>query len=302
MAEDISNKLVIAISSRALFDLSTSNQIFEERGIKDYTAYQIEHENDVLEPGVAFNMVEKLLKINDKESLVEVILLSRNNADTGLRIFNSIEHHGLNITRAAFTNGSNRYKYVQAFGAKLFISANHVDVESALNAGCAAATILPSSQSQSRDDKLRIAFDGDAVIFSDEAEQVFQTDGIDAFHKSEVQHASTPLNVGPFRDFLQSLHQIQQRFPKDNCPIKTALVTARSAPAHERVIRTLRSWQVRVDEAVFLGGLKKAPFLEAFGADIFFDDQQNNCENASEKVASAHVPNGIINRKTKTPT
>lgn len=297
MADDISNKLVIAISSRALFNLTESNRVFEEHGIEKYTAYQIERENEILEPGVAFNMVEKLLRINQTKELVEVILLSRNNADTGLRIFNSIRHYGLDITRAAFTNGANRYKYVQAFGAKLFISANAGDVESAIDAGCAAAAILPSTQSQSRDDKLRIAFDGDAVLFSDEAEQVFQQSGIDAFHQSEANNADTPLNVGPLQEFLQSLHQIQKHFPESECPIKTALVTARSAPAHERVIKTLRSWDVRVDEAVFLGGLKKAPFLEAFGADIFFDDQKPNCENASEKVASAHVPSGIVNKK-----
>jgi 5'-nucleotidase len=236
--------------------------------------------------------------MNQFGEFVEVILLSRNNADTGLRIFNSIEHYGLDITRAAFTNGGNRYKYIQAFGAQLFLSANASDVESALQAGCAAATILPSSQSQSRDDKLRIAFDGDAVIFSDEAEQVFQKEGIEAFHQSEANKAKTPLNVGPFQSFLQALHQLQRRFDMDECPIKTALVTAREAPAHERVIRTLRNWNVRVDEAVFLGGLNKAAFLDAFGADLFFDDQRHHCESASTLVAAAHVPNGIINQPT----
>ena len=295
MPEDISNRLVIAISSRALFDLSHSNQIFEEQGLEKYTEYQIEHENDILEPGVAFGMINKLLKMNQHGELVEIILLSRNNADTSLRIFNSIEHYGLNITRAAFTNGGNRYKYVQAFGAKLFLSANRSDVESALQAGCAAATILPTSTSTSRDEKLRIAFDGDAVLFSDEAEKVFQSQGIDAFHNSESQKANIPLTIGPFQRFLHALHQLQQQFPILDCPIKTALITARSAPAHERVIRTLRNWEVRVDEAVFLGGLNKREFLDAFGADIFFDDQTHHCESASEVVTAAHVPSGIMN-------
>ncbi len=296
MPEDISHRLVIAISSRALFDLNDSNEIFEKEGIDRYTEYQIEHENDILEPGVAFHMVNKLLDINQYGEFVEIILLSRNNADTSLRIFNSIEHYNLNITRAAFTNGGNRYKYVKAFGAKLFLSANASDVESALNAGCAAATILPHSNSQSRDAKLRFAFDGDAVLFSDEAEQVFQRDGIDAFHQSEAKQAHTPLNVGPFGDFLLALQKVQKHFPLNECPIKTALVTARSAPAHERVIRTLRNWQVRVDEAVFLGGLNKAEFLDAFGADIFFDDQHQHCHHAAAHVGAAHVPNGIINQ------
>lgn len=295
MPEDISNRLVIAISSRALFDLSHSNQIFEEQGLEKYTQYQIENENKILKPGVAFPMINKLLKINNTTQSVEIILLSRNNADTSLRIFNSIEHYGLNITRAAFTNGGNRYKYVQAFGAKLFLSANPADVESALNAGCAAATIIPSSTSQSRDEKLRIAFDGDAVLFSDEAEQVFQKQGIDAFHHSEAEKANIPLNNGPFQQFLHALHELQQHFDPMNCPIKTALITARSAPAHERVIRTLRQWNVRVDEAVFLGGLNKKAFLDAFGADIFFDDQTHHCQSASEVVTAAHVPSGIMN-------
>ena len=295
MPEDISNRLVIAISSRALFDLSESNRIFEEHGIEKYTQYQIEHENDILQPGVAFAMIQKLLNMNKYGELTEVILLSRNNADTGLRIFNSIEHYGLDITRAAFTNGGNRYKYVKAFGAKLFISANQSDVISALQAGCAAATILPSTIKKSGDDKLRIAFDGDAVIFSDEAEQVFQREGIEAFHQSEADNADTPLNIGPFQNFLQALHQLQKTFPNNECPIRTALVTAREAPAYERVIKTLRDWHVRVDEAIFLGGLNKSEFLEAFGADIFFDDQRHHCESASHTVASAHVPNGIIN-------
>lgn len=295
MPEDISHRLVVAISSRALFDLHKSNLIFEQEGLDKYTEYQIENENKILKPGVAFNMVKKLLNMNQHGELVEVILLSRNNADTGLRIFNSIEHYGLDITRAAFTNGGNRYKYIQAFGAKLFLSTNQSDVVSALAAGCAAATILPTSKSQSRDEKLRIAFDGDAVIFSDEAEQIFQSGGIEAFHNSESEKAKTPLNVGPFQDFLQALHKLQQLFTLDECPIKTALVTAREAPAHERVIRTLRNWNVRVDEAVFLGGLNKTAFLDAFGADLFFDDQRHHCESASSLVGAAHVPNGIVN-------
>ncbi len=299
MPEDISERLVVAISSRALFNLSKSNQIFEEKGLEQYTEFQVAHENDILEPGVAFPMVKKLLNMNQHGDLVEVILLSRNNADTSLRIFNSIEHYKLKITRAAFTNGGNRYKYIKAFNAKLFLSANPEDVESALSAGCAAATIIPSAQSQLRDEKLRIAFDGDAVIFSDEAEKIFQSKGLDAFHANEASKASTPLDVGPFRDFLIALHNLQQQFPSDICPIKTALVTARSAPAHERVIRTLREWNVRVDEAVFLGGLSKGDFLDAFGADIFFDDQKVHCESASKQVATAHVPNGIVNQKHK---
>lgn len=295
MTEDISHKLRIGISSRALFDLTKSNEIFEKQGLDAYIEHQISHENDILEPGVAFPMVQKLLDINNHGDLVEVILLSRNSADTSLRIFNSILHHQLKITRATFTNGHNRYKYVKAFDTHLFLSANPEDVQSALNAGIAAATILPNSKSHNASEELRIAFDGDSVLFSDEAERVFQSQGEDAFHQNEHINANNPLNGGPFQGFLTALHNIQKLFPINQCPIRTSLITARQAPAHERVIRTLRSWNIRVDEAVFLGGLNKAAFLQAFGADIFFDDQPHNCQAASQHVTAAHVPHGIVN-------
>lgn len=295
MSEDISHKLIVAISSRALFDLDESNQVFETSGLEEYARYQIAHENEILKPGVAFNLVKKFLNLNQYGDLVEVILLSRNSADTGLRIFNSIEHYQLAITRAAFTGGQSPYQYVNAFGSHLFLSANRQDVENALCAGCAAATILPSVNQQHHETELRFAFDGDAVLFSDEAERVFQEQGLNAFTVSEKQSAQKPLSGGPFKGFLSALQTLQQRLPNENCPIRTALVTARQAPAHERVIRTLRSWQIRIDEALFLGGLDKSDFLHGFGADIFFDDQPGHCERARSKVATAHVPHGLLN-------
>ncbi len=295
MAQDISHKLIIGISSRALFDLNESNALFEEKGIDYYAQHQIEHENDILKPGVAFPLVKKLLALNEKEDLVEVILLSRNSADTGLRIFNSIQHYGLNITRASFTNGRSPYQYLQAFGAHLFLSAHSQDVKNALDAGYAAATILPSHNQSLENGPLKIAFDGDAVLFSDEAERIYQQHGIEAFNQNERLSAKNPLQAGPFKGFLMALHSIQQHFPSDNCPIRTALVTARQAPSHERVILTLRSWKIRIDEALFLGGLNKSEFLASFGADIFFDDQQGHCQLASQKVTTAHVPTGISN-------
>jgi 5'-nucleotidase len=300
MAVTISEKLVIAISSRALFDLDESHRIFEEKGIDAYLKYQISRENDILEPGVAYHLVKKLLNIIDpqsKERLTEVILLSRNSADTGLRIFNSIQHHQLPITRAVFTNGESPYKYVTAFGADLFLSAHGEDVSRALEANCAAAMLLPSHGQLNSTKQVRIAFDGDAVLFSDEAERVFQTQGLDAFRDSESKAAKKPLQEGPFKGFLKALQQIQNLFPVDNCPIRTALVTARDAPAHERVINTLRAWDIRIDEALFLGGLAKGEFLKAFEADIFFDDQQGHCHSASEHVATGHVPHGVVNQK-----
>lgn len=290
-------KLVVAISSRALFDLDESHRIFEEQGKDAFCRYQIEHEDETLTPGVAFTLVRKLLALNQAlpDAVVEVILLSRNNADTGLRVFNSIRQHGLEICRAAFTSGQSPFSYIGPFGADLFLSANAEDVAQALAAGHAAATLLPSNPSANGSDQLRIAFDGDAVLFSDEAERIYRAGGLTAFNANEVNEARNPLSGGPFKAFLSALHHIQSLFPPDQAPIRTALVTARGAPAHERVVRTLRAWNIRIDEALFLGGMAKGPFLEALGADIFFDDQQGHCQSACSHVPTGHVPHGIAN-------
>ena len=296
-------KLVIAISSTALFDMRESHEIYETQGVAAYANYQREHEEDILAPGEAFPLVTKLLRINEKlggEPRVEVILLSRNSADTGLRVFNSIAHHGLNITRAAFSGGKSPYRYVSAFACHLFLSTHAQDVRSALDSGMAAATLLPSqSGSSSASDELRFAFDGDAVLFSDASERIFKERGLDAFTENEKASARMPMDPGPFKNFLQTLHSLQAEFPVDECPIRTALVTARAAPAHERVVRTLREWDIRIDESLFLGGLSKGDFLKSFGADVFFDDQQVHCTSASEHVATGHVPHGVANEKHK---
>ena len=299
MPVELGNKLVIAISSRALFDLDASHAVFERDGLEAYQRYQIEHEDQMLEPGDAFPLVRKLLRLNSLlpgEPRVEVILLSRNTADTGLRVFNSIQHYGLDITRAAFCGGESPYRYVSAFGCHLFLSTEPEDVRQALEQGVAAATFLPSKASDAEAEQLRFAFDGDAVLFSDEAEQVFKSHGLEAFTKSERDAAKSPLSGGPFKAFLAALQQLQHEFPQANCPIRTALVTARSAPAHERVVRTLRGWGIRLDESLFLGGLNKAEFLRAYGADVFFDDQRGHCDSASLHVPTGHVPHGVANR------
>ena len=301
--------LVVATSSRALFDLDESHRIFEEEGVAAYHAYQIAHEDDVLEPGVAFSLVRKLLHLNevfDGRVRVEVVLLSRNSADTGLRVFNSIEHHGLDITRAAFTGGRSPFEYASVLGAHLFLSAEPEDVARALQAGVAAATIAPppfrkrdgeAGQQEEESGQLRIAFDGDAVLFSDEAEQVYRKEGLEAFEASEKAAARKPLEAGPFRRFLEVLHQMQALADAGTSPIRTALVTARGAPAHERVIRTLRAWGIRIDEALFLGGMDKSAFLKAFKADIFFDDQSHHVASAAARLVPAgHVPHGVANR------
>lgn len=300
MPADLTDTLVIAISSRALFDLEEGHRVFREEGLEAYSRYQVEREDQPLAPGIAFPLVRKFLHLNqiaaDRDTpRVEVILLSRNSADTGLRVFNSIEHHGLGITRAAFTNGQSPHPYVEPFGADLFLSAEPADVRAALEAGFAAATIVPSTASESDSGQIRIAFDGDSVLFSDEAERVFKEQGLEAFSKAEKAAARQPLSIGPFKNFLDGIHRIQAEFASDVSPIRTALVTARSAPAHERVIRTLRSWGVRIDEALFLGGLDKSEFLKAFQADFFFDDQAGHCDSASRRVATGHVPHGVAN-------
>lgn len=292
-------KLVVAISSRALFDLDASHQVYEAEGIRAYHDYQTKNEQTVLQPGPAFHLVEKFLKLNqgreEKDALVEVILLSRNSADTGLRVFHSIEHYGLGITRAAFAGGNSPYVYAKAFDAHLFLSLNADDVRMALQSGCAAAQIYYTPKQPKDSDSLRFAFDGDAVLFSDESEQVFQSGGVEAFNSNEKSLAKHPMTPGPFRGFLSALHQLQQR--KDlPIPIRTALVTARQAPAHERVVNTLRSWNIRIDESLFLGGMEKSAFLQAFNADIFFDDQYSHCERASQGIASGHVLYGIKNK------
>ncbi len=282
------DKLVIAISSRALFNLEDSHRVYEDDGLIAYQNYQIEREEQPLEPGDAFSLVKKLLHLNvllDK-SRVEVILLSRNSADTGLRVFNSIQHYGLDITRAAFCGGDSPYRYIEAFGSHLFLSTDGADVRQALELGVAAATILPSQTSSADKEILKIAFDGDAVLFSDEAERVYKSSGLAAFTASEKDAANDPLTGGPFKPFLAALQQIQMEFPSGEAPIRTCLVTARSAPAHERVVKTLRAWNIRIDESLFLGGLDKGEFLSAFHADVFFDDQQGHCESARSHVAT----------------
>ena len=291
-------KLVIGISSSALFDLTESDQIFRESGLNAYSEYQCVNEDVPLSEGVAFPLAKKLLNLNqalNQKDRVEVILLSRNTADTGLRVFKSIEYYGIPIVRAAFTGGVSPFKYMRPFRCQLFLSTNSYDVKEALNHGMAAASILSAPERFSPSETLHFAFDGDAVLFSDEAERVFQEKGLEAFTSSERQAADDPLSGGPFKPFLAELHRLQMELSETVSPIRTALVTARSAPTHERVVKTLRAWNIRIDESLFLGGLNKSEFLKAYGADVFFDDQSEHCESASIFVPVGHVPNGIIN-------
>ncbi|MDF2700422.1 MAG: 5-nucleotidase [Haloplasmataceae bacterium] len=294
MAYDLSSYLVVGISSSALFDLSTEHKIFETKGLDEYLKYQSEHEKDILKPGPGYKLVHNLLRLNElipNKRLVEVIIMSRNSANSSLRFFNSIEHYGLDIVRAALTSGMPIKPYFDAFNINLFLSTNGEDVQDAINANIAAGIIYNNHQNyQENKNQIRIAFDGDAVLFSDESERIYQKEGLEAFAAHEKANALKPLPEGPFARFLKSISLIQNEFPLDHAPIRTALVTARSSPAHERVIRTLQVWNVKIDEVFFLGGVRKAEVLKAFGADIYFDDQDAHLKYSVDVVPSARVP------------
>jgi 5'-nucleotidase len=300
MAYDLKNKLVVAVSSRALFDLETENKVFEEKGLDEYYRYQLENENKELEKGTGFRLIENLLKINNyfgkDERQVEVIVLSKNNAATSLRITNAINRHNLEIVRSGWTSGSNISAYLEAFKVDLFLSADDEDVVNAIQNGVAAAKILPSHKDvhNSLGDQVRIAFDGDAVLFSEESELIYKREGLEAFIEHEKNNANNPMEKGPFAKLLLTIASIQEKFKDKKSPIRTALVTARSAPTHERVIHTLNAWGVRIDEAFFLGGSEKYEILEAFGADIFFDDQDIHLDLSSSVVPSAKVIHKIL--------
>lgn len=297
MPYDLSKPLVIGISSRALFDLEEENGIFERSGLEAYIEHQIENEHKILQPGAGFELIKAFLRLNKlkpESRLVEVIIMSRNSPDTSLRIFNSIEKYGLDITRAALTGGASAAQYLHSFHTDLFLSANSKDVQDAINYDVASGLLLTNSahpEKKNKVDKIRIAFDGDAVLFGTEAERIYQHSGIEAFQEHERSHANEPLPKGPFANFLTVLSNIQTMFPnREEAPIRTALVTSRNAPAHERAVKTLRAWNVRIDEAFFLGGVPKKEILDKFGAHIFFDDQRTHTDPAAEVVASAVVP------------
>lgn len=293
----LDGQLVVAISSRALFDFEEENKVFEEHDDRAYMALQLERLETPAKPGVAFSLVKKLLAFNAGDTQrVEVVILSRNDPVSGMRVFRSAQHYGLQIQRGSFTRGQPPWRYLKPLNANLFLSTHLSDVRAALNAGVPAAQVYPHSAhaSLSHPSEVRIAFDGDAVLFSDEAEQVFQAEGLTAFQMHEKEKAAQPLSAGPFKPLLSALQRLQQEGTPD-MRIRTALVTARSAPAHERAIRTLMNWNVQVDEAMFLGGLSKGEFLREFEPDFFFDDQTGHIESAALHVPAGHVAQGIKN-------
>ncbi len=297
MPVTLEGQLVVAISSRALFDFEEENQVFEQGDDRAYMKLQLDRLEAPAKPGVAFSLVRKLLAFNNADAQrVEVVILSRNDPVSGMRVFRSAQHYGLPIQRGSFTRGQPPWRYLRPLNANLFLSTHLSDVRAALDAGVPAAQVYPHSAlaSEAHPHEVRIAFDGDAVLFSDEAERVFQAEGLSAFQKHESDKAGQPLLAGPFKPVLQALHQLQQA-GTPSMRIRTALVTARSAPAHERAIRTLMDWNIEVDEAMFLGGLPKGEFLREFEPDFFFDDQTGHIESASLHVPAGHVASGISN-------
>jgi 5'-nucleotidase len=305
MSASLDGKLVVAISSRALFDFEQENEVFEQGDDRAYMALQLQRLEIPAKPGVAFSLVKKLLAFNHAPAdplhqhitqPVEVVILSRNDPVSGMRVFRSAQHYGLPIERGSFTRGQSPWRYLKPLHANLFLSTHLSDVRAALDAGVPAAQVYPQSAhaGDAYPHEVRIAFDGDAVLFSDEAERVYQAEGLRAFQKHETDKAQQPLLAGPFKPLLAALQRLQQA-GTPTMRIRTALVTARSAPAHERAIRTLMDWNIEVDEAMFLGGLPKGEFLREFEPDFFFDDQTGHVDSASQHVPSGHVASGVSN-------
>ena len=305
---DLERALVIGVASSALFDLSESDAVFRNEGEEKYRAYQCEHLDDVLEPGVAFPFIRRLLDLNDLaegERLVEVVILSRNDPETGLRVMRSVKHHGLDITRAIFMQGRAPYQFMGPLHMSLFLSANEDDVREAMSLGFAAGHVVGPGVADDGGNDLRIAFDFDGVLADDSAERVFQTGGLDKYQENESALAEVPLDRGPMADFLEKINRIQGIEDSKSVDdpqgyrrrVRVAVVTARSAPAHERAINSIRQWGLSVNDAFFLGGLPKGPMLEVLQPHIFFDDQRRHVEGASLSTPSVHIPFGEINRE-----
>jgi 5'-nucleotidase len=314
MPYTLDDRLVIGLASSALFDLTESGAVFEEKGEETYRAYQEEHVNEPLPPGAAFPFIKRLLSLNDiaeqNDPLVEVIVLSKNDPDTGLRVMRSIHHHKLPITRAMFTQGRSPFNFMRALNMSLFLSANGDDVHEAVRGGLPAGQVLhwPPADDPVTDDTdgdLRIAFDFDGVLASDESEQVMQARGLEDFHQYETLNANIPHVPGPLQPFLASINKIQrreeqrrQKDPSYRVRVRVSVVTARNAPSHERAVASLKAWGVTVNEAFFLGGLDKGPILGVLRPHIFFDDQERHVRRTSSAAPSVHVPFGAINHPT----
>ncbi|MEQ1306099.1 5'-nucleotidase [Acinetobacter bereziniae] len=307
---NLDQKLVIGLASSALFNLEDSDNVFRTQGELAYREYQRKHENTLLDPGVAFQFIQRLLSLNSifpkDKPFVEVILLSRNDPNTGLRVMNSIEYYNLGIKRAIFLQGRTPYKYIDALNISLFLSANEIYVNQAITAGYPAGLILKGQiYDVAHDQELRIAFDFDGVIADDSSEQVYKESGLSAFIENEKNLEDQPANAGPLHKLLKELSTLQNeeiRYQSEHTDyrsrLRISIVTARNAPAHKRVINSLRSWGIdTINEAFFLGGIEKRKVLEILNPHIFFDDQVTHLEKTADSMASVHIPFGIANKK-----
>lgn len=310
MAYELSDRLVVGVASSALFDLDESDAFFREHGELAYRRYQDEHLAKTLPKGVAFPFIERLLQLNDLrpgDPLVEVIVLSRNDADTGLRVMRSIFDYKLDMTRAIFTQGVAPYEYIGALEMSLFLTGNRPDVDSAIAAGFPAGHVLPSqAEYDDGDSTLRIAFDFDGVLADDSSERVYKTDGLVEYMEHETSRRGEALEPGLLKPLLVDLNRIQsleeERRLEDALyrpRLRIALVTARSAPAHERAVHSLSEWGVRVNDAFFLGGIEKARVLKVLRPHVFFDDQDIHLTGTADHIAGVHVPYGVANEVAK---
>lgn len=309
MPYELDDLLVVGVASSALFDLSESDQVFRDHGEARYREYQDRHLADTLRPGVAYSFVKRLLSLNDLSEdgapLVEVIILSRNDPETGMRVMRSVNSHGLPISRAIFMQGRSPYRFIEALNMSLFLSANEIDVREALEMGYAAGQVLGAPAASPSGQDLRIAFDFDGVLADDSSERVMQSSGLEAFHQNETTNAEVPLPKGRLMQFLRGINRIQDieeqlaaDEPSYNRRVHVAIVTARNAPSHERVVRTLQSWGLRVNDAFFLGGIEKARVLRVLRPHIFFDDQLGHLDDAADEIPSVHVPFGVANEES----
>jgi len=313
LAYDLSDQLVIGVASSALFDLRKSDKVFRKKGEDAYRRYQEKHIADPLKPGIAYPFIKRLLDLNrlappDSSPFVEVIVLSKNDPDTGLRVMRSVEHHGLAISRAVFMQGRSPFDYIPAFGMSLFLSADATDVAKAVALGHPAGQVMGSISEAEDSADLRIAFDFDGVLADDSSERVMQASGLDAFHQNEQAHLEEALPEGPMGRLLAGINRIQRREeamkaedPSYRITVHVSLVTARNAPSHERAIRSLKDWGVTVNDAFFLGGVEKASVLGILKPHIFFDDQPGHLLGAADLVPCVHVPFGVTNSTPPAP-
>lgn len=308
MPYELGKRLVVGVASSAMFDLTESDRVFRTKGEGEYRKYQSENIDVPLDKGVSFSFIKRLLSLNDlskdpeSDPLVEVVLLSRNDPDTGLRVMKSIKHHSLPITRAIFMQGKSPYEYIEALSISLFLSANSSDVKEAIQLGYPAGRVMKSTIIDEDNDDLRIAFDFDGVLADDESESVMHNNDLNHFHNHETKNVLQPHNPGPLKEFLVKVSAIQQieenkkkLEPEYRNRLRVSIVTARNAPSHERALNTLKEWGVMTNDAFFLGGVDKGLVLGVLKPHIFFDDQTDHLTSTSTVAPSVHIPFGVKN-------